>query len=421
MRRFRFTVIGIITFLATLLATFLVPGTVFNRVLSAAICTIFSLNSYFCPANLAKASTRVVAANPPGWEILQAQRDPGEFGGEPSSPPVGNAPVPPYPQQPGPNVPVRPDFDSTRGTTFSQIGNNIYEINVVTPNGCKVTRVINILEDSPYLASVQLEPVNLSLCQTGFWLFRFQPDNHNFEIVLSQNESILVEFKTESIATVIHKSYAETETYEISYKNIIRDKIPASTKKRQNNNNLISLSGEININLDDSQQTIISQDLGDSWANSLGCEVCSLWQPIKEKFDLASKIDDLLGMLASLPFSLQKKIWSHAYPDIQLSRNSAVNNYVTGLLEGPINNEIKNSEISTPCQEFCKNQNKPPEQPQPPQPNPPEPQPQPRETNPSEPQQTDDCLFWGRPIHCRDSSDGRPVFKKLVNGQCVCP
>jgi hypothetical protein len=86
----------------------LAPGTFVNRALSAVICTVFSFSSTLCTVNLAKSSDRVVAATPPAVERnisdWLVQRDPGEFDDAPS--------VPPFPQDPGPNQPVRPDFDN---------------------------------------------------------------------------------------------------------------------------------------------------------------------------------------------------------------------------------------------------------------------------------------------------------------------
>jgi hypothetical protein len=65
MRRIRFAVLAIASFVTVLIATLLSPGTWLNRALSAAICTIFSFNSTFCVANLARSSGQVMAANPP--------------------------------------------------------------------------------------------------------------------------------------------------------------------------------------------------------------------------------------------------------------------------------------------------------------------------------------------------------------------
>jgi hypothetical protein len=119
MRRMRFVALGIVSFFAVLMGALLAPGTFVNRALSAALCTIFSFSSTVCTVNLAKSSDRVVAATPPALEKnigdWLGQRS-GEFDDDkPSTPPGNNPQVPPYPQDPGPKQPVRPDFNSGGG------------------------------------------------------------------------------------------------------------------------------------------------------------------------------------------------------------------------------------------------------------------------------------------------------------------
>ena len=121
MRRIRFVALGIVSFVVSIFGALLAPGTFLNRALSAALCTVFSFNSGVCTASLVQSSNRVVAATPPAVErsisdisgYLQAQRDPSEFGDEPSapSPQQSNPNVPPFPGQVSPNTPPRPDFD----------------------------------------------------------------------------------------------------------------------------------------------------------------------------------------------------------------------------------------------------------------------------------------------------------------------
>ncbi|MEG4574887.1 hypothetical protein QUA56_19680 [Microcoleus sp. N3A4] len=114
MRRLRICVLGIVSFFAVLMGALLAPGTFVNRALSAALCTIFSFSSTVCTVNLAKSSDRVVAATPPAVERnisdWLVQRDPGEFDDAPSVPSGSNPQVPPFPQDPGPNI-IRPEFD----------------------------------------------------------------------------------------------------------------------------------------------------------------------------------------------------------------------------------------------------------------------------------------------------------------------
>lgn len=116
MRRIRLFALGIVSFFAVLMSALLAPGTFVNRALSTAICAVFSFNSTICTVNLAKSSDRVVAATPlaveRNIEDWLVQRAPGEFDDAPSVPPGSNPQAPPFPQDPGPNQPVRPDFDS---------------------------------------------------------------------------------------------------------------------------------------------------------------------------------------------------------------------------------------------------------------------------------------------------------------------
>lgn len=123
MRRIRFLVLGLVSFVAAIFGALLVPGTWVNRVFSTLVCGIFSFNSMVCTANWGQSSQRVVAATPPaventifdGFSDLLAQRDPSEFGDpQPStpSPQQSNPQAPPFPQDPGPNFPVRPEFNN---------------------------------------------------------------------------------------------------------------------------------------------------------------------------------------------------------------------------------------------------------------------------------------------------------------------
>ncbi|GEM_PF-2749178 len=120
MRQIRFLAFGVVSFVVAIVGTLLAPGTFVNRAFSAALCTVFSFSSTVCTVNLARSSDRVVAANPPAVERnisdWLVQRTPGEFDDAPSVPQGGNNPqVPPFPQDPGPNQPVRPEFDNPNG------------------------------------------------------------------------------------------------------------------------------------------------------------------------------------------------------------------------------------------------------------------------------------------------------------------
>ncbi|MCC3406826.1 MAG: VWD domain-containing protein [Microcoleus sp. PH2017_10_PVI_O_A] len=116
MRQIRLIALGIVSFFAVLMGGLLAPGTFVNRALSVALCTVFSFNSTVCTVNLARSGDRVVAATPPAVERnisdWLVQRAPGEFDDAPSVPSRSNPQAPPFPQDPGPNQPVRPDFDN---------------------------------------------------------------------------------------------------------------------------------------------------------------------------------------------------------------------------------------------------------------------------------------------------------------------
>jgi hypothetical protein len=116
MRHIRLFALGILSFFAVLMSALLAPGTFVNRALSAALCTVFSFNSTICTVNLGQSGDRVVAATPlaveRNIEDWLVQRAPGEFDDAPSVPPGSNPQAPPFPQDPGPNQPVRPDFDN---------------------------------------------------------------------------------------------------------------------------------------------------------------------------------------------------------------------------------------------------------------------------------------------------------------------
>lgn len=163
MRRIRFLLLGFVTFVAAIFGALLVPGTWVNRVFSTLFCGIFSFNSMVCTANWGQSSQRVVAATSPaventifdGFGDLLAQRDPSEFGDDqPSapSPQQSNPQAPPFPQDPGPNFPVRPDFDdadtnSSRQRSFVTLEpGRRYQLNGTSPD-----------KNSRYTAEVMVE------------------------------------------------------------------------------------------------------------------------------------------------------------------------------------------------------------------------------------------------------------------------
>lgn len=133
MRRIRFVAFALISFIAALVAVIFTPSTFLNRAIATALCTVFSFNSTVWMGSLAQSSERLLAANPPVEErtisdgfgdwLVQRSR---EFDDDKpvSTPPSGNPNVPPYPQQPSPNI-IRPEFDTpnSRQQTQSQARN----------------------------------------------------------------------------------------------------------------------------------------------------------------------------------------------------------------------------------------------------------------------------------------------------------
>ncbi|MEG4998843.1 hypothetical protein [Microcoleus sp. B4-D4] len=146
MHRIRIFALGIVSFIAVLMSALLAPGTFVNRALSAALCTVFSFNSTICTVNLAQSGDRVVAATPPAVERNIGDwlvRDPGEFDDAPSVPSGSNPLAPPFPQDPGPNQPVRPDFDNAIQDASDQAaadvkGREVYSFYI---NGIQTDRI----------------------------------------------------------------------------------------------------------------------------------------------------------------------------------------------------------------------------------------------------------------------------------------
>lgn len=68
MRRIRLFALGIASFVVTLIATLLSPGTWLNKAIATTLCTVFSFNSAMCTVDVARSSERVVAATPPAIE-----------------------------------------------------------------------------------------------------------------------------------------------------------------------------------------------------------------------------------------------------------------------------------------------------------------------------------------------------------------
>ncbi|WP_236507059.1 hypothetical protein [Tychonema sp. BBK16] len=198
--------LGIVSFFAVLMSALLAPGTIVNRALSAALCTVFSFNSTICTVNLAKSSDRVVAATPPAVERnisdWLVQRDPGEFGDAPSVRPGSNPQVPPFPQNPGPNQPVRPDFDNPgsgqtpnvpvpRNISFQDDGAGNATFTLVDPNGCSRKYDFKSDGNKSHIESVTLDiPINESnVCNnlSTQMYAKFTPDGK--EVIFSSSNN----------------------------------------------------------------------------------------------------------------------------------------------------------------------------------------------------------------------------------------
>lgn len=182
MRRIRIFALGIVSFFAVLMSALLAPGTFVNRALSAALCTVFSFNYTVCTVNLAQSGDRVVAATPPAVERnisdWLVQRDPGEFDDAPSVRPGSNPQAPPFPQDPGPNQPLRPDFDNPNGgNPNSNTGNQSRQcdtegkIHVFYINGVRTTEDTYTKNSWPMISSV--------LQETGIKNFEEHKNNYN--------------------------------------------------------------------------------------------------------------------------------------------------------------------------------------------------------------------------------------------------
>jgi hypothetical protein len=206
MRRIRIFALGIVSFFAVLMGALLAPGTFVNRALSAALCTVFSFSSTLCTVNLAKSSDRVVAATPPAVERnisdWLVQRAPGEFDDAPSAPPGSNPQAPPFPQDPGPNQPVRHDFgDSDSGTTpnvpvprnisFQDDGAGNATFTLIDQNGCSRKYDLKSDGNKSHIESVTLDlPVNESnVCNnlSTQMYAKFTPDGK--EVIFSSSNN----------------------------------------------------------------------------------------------------------------------------------------------------------------------------------------------------------------------------------------
>lgn len=266
MRRIRFGVLAIASFVAVLIAAFLAPGTFLNRALSAVICTVFSFNSTFCVASLAQSSERLIAANPPAVEkripdisrYLQA-RDPSEFGDDkPATPPPTNPQVPPYPEQPDPNTPLRPEFGGSSNEmqskmplspifniSFKQISQNDVEIYMKSDTGCNLTIDVNKKGDNVYQKYIKFTPSDAKMCGSEPFTAYIQPDSKQIEVEMTNTgEKLIYEISNLDSIRVTYKSM----TGETQFQTI---PLQLSKQQKQNLNSLNARKKSLNKSVED--------------------------------------------------------------------------------------------------------------------------------------------------------------------------
>ena len=232
MRQLRFLAFAVISFVAALLGALLSPSTWLHKALAVALCGVLSANPALCTNNaIAVHSHEASATNPVKVETTQfsdllAQRSRDFDTDAPKSPPrnnPNNSRPSSFPNEVSPNTPVRrPDFDdfnstsntnqsiSTKNTNEIRVKNvvirelreKVIEMSVPSPNGCKVTRVLNGSTRSPYIESIKIEPIDKVNCAIQPTSFYFNPTKKIIEARTYLEETLKVEFLGESIAKV---------------------------------------------------------------------------------------------------------------------------------------------------------------------------------------------------------------------------
>lgn len=182
MKKIRFVGLAIITFVVTLVATLLEPGTLINRFFAVVMCGVLSFDATACTVNLAKSSNKVLATSPGlmekvvtnHFEQLLGQRS-GEFDNNPT--PTSDPQAPPYPVDPGPNFPVRrPDFDDDGSVQPTPQQPQINTPNFSNPNQVQTDNLDGIWIYSVYTSSTP-----------GYLLFRVPIKVNNREISICKN------------------------------------------------------------------------------------------------------------------------------------------------------------------------------------------------------------------------------------------
>ncbi|QIR39889.1 hypothetical protein HCG51_26400 [Tolypothrix sp. PCC 7910] len=323
MGRIKLWIIGLISFFTVLGSTFC------KRAIALFVCGIFSINSptaYMLGDNSANAAV-------PSFinESLNIRGSSNHILNIPKSPRL----------QAQNNSPNQSIVSSV--VKFSETSPQIYEMAVTTANACQITKVINATGKIPYIESINFQPINLSNCQTGYWLFKFQPNSRDIEINLSDQEWILVKFITDKKAQLIYRSASETEEiYQVIYK---------STR--------VSAKQSLKVNEEKSAKNLLIADLDNNVEPSLSCKVCKLERIVHNTLDFPGEINDALGIIASLPLSISEVVWKSAMPEIIGSISQTAITTGIAQVQKSINQELKLADENADCSQFCVNKTAP--------------------------------------------------------------
>jgi hypothetical protein len=231
MRRIRLLAFALISFVAVLLGTFLSPCTWLHRAISLSLCGLLSFNSTFCTVSSIKSAEEANAINPTKIETplanianyLLTQRS-REFDDTPSTIPTlpnTNSAPPPFPVDPGPNFPVRhPDFDNGNQQTaiathrsyftpsFRKLSSDRFELEMVSPEGCKFVNIIRKTEKQIYQESIKFIPSSIEACKAEAFTASLQPNGERIEVQMQASRSSLIIEKVNS--SLIKRTYTDS-------------------------------------------------------------------------------------------------------------------------------------------------------------------------------------------------------------------
>ncbi|MBD2210171.1 hypothetical protein H6G27_09805 [Nostoc linckia FACHB-104] len=323
MGRIKLWIIGLISFFTVLGSTFC------KRAIALFVCGIFSINS---PTGYLLGNNSANAAVPRGInDSLNIRLSNNHIFSIPTSPRL-------QVQNTSPNQSVVSSV-----VKFSETSPQIYEMAATTPNACQITKVINATGKKPYLESINFQPINLSNCQTGYWLFKFQPNSQDIEIDLSEQEWILIKFITDKKAQLIYRSASATEEiYQVIYKS-----------------SRVSAKKQLKYNRAQSAKSSLIADSRNNLEPSLSCKVCKLDNIVSNTFDFAGEINDALGIIASLPLSISEMVWKSAMPEIIGSIGQTAINSGMAQVQKAINQELKQADENADCSQFCGSRTEP--------------------------------------------------------------